>query len=128
MLTLHSGNPQPYCDRVSRRGVLRVGSLGLGGLGLAELSLPDLLPRRARVLTAFPKADKRPSFGSIVSRLYEGGDARLPKFVSLSSEYNEELRFFEQPQYVGAAHRAFIPTRAGLENFRLLPEITLDRL
>jgi hypothetical protein len=84
--------------------------------------------QRAEVFTGYPVKDHRPSFGSIVSRLYPGRVPKLPKFVSLSSEYNQELRTFEDPGYVGAAHRAFIPTRAGLDNFTLRKEITLDRL
>ncbi len=84
--------------------------------------------QRAEVFTGYPTKAHRPSFGSIVSRLYPGQDLRLPKFVSLSSEYNEELRTFEDPGFVGAAHRAFIPTRKGLENFTLRPGITIDRL
>jgi uncharacterized protein (DUF1501 family) len=35
---------------------------------------------------------------------------------------------YEAPGYVGAAHRAFIPTRAGLANFSLPKGITLDRV
>jgi hypothetical protein len=73
--------------------------------------------QRAEVFTGFPTKDHRPSFGSIVSRLYSAPDLKLPKFVSLSSEYNQELQTFEDPQYVGAAHRAFIPTRRGRDNF-----------
>ena len=84
--------------------------------------------QRAEVFSGYPVKAHRPSFGSIVSRLYHAPDLKLPKFVSLSSEYNQELQTFEDPGYVGAAHRAFIPTRKGLENFALRPEITLDRL
>jgi hypothetical protein len=84
--------------------------------------------QRAEVFTGYPKNEPRPSFGSIVSRLYRGRDIKLPKFVSLSSEYNDELKMYEDPGYAGAAHRAFIPTRKGLDNFALLPQITLDRL
>jgi hypothetical protein len=84
--------------------------------------------QRAEVFTGFPTKAHRPSFGSIVSRLYDAPGLKLPKFVSLSSEYNQELQTFEDPQYVGAAHRAFIPTRWGLEDFALRKEITLNRL
>jgi hypothetical protein len=207
MLTLRSGNPQSFCDRISRRSFLRAGALGIGALSLPRLlelrargaeasqsrnksvimiclgggpsqidmydmkpdapsdyrgefrpiktnvpgfGLCELMPRqakladkfsvvrnvqwvepdhqRAEVFTGYPKNQPRPSFGSIVSRLYRGRDLKLPKFVSLSSEYNDELRMYEDPGYVGAAHRAFIPTRAGLDDFTLRKEITLDRL
>lgn len=84
--------------------------------------------QRAEVFSGFPRAAKRPSFGSIVSRLYQGDTGSLPRFVSLSSEYNQELQFFEAPLYVGAEHRPFIPTRAGLDNMSLLPEIKMDRM
>jgi hypothetical protein len=84
--------------------------------------------QRAEVFTGFPKKDQRPSFGSIVSRLDARRDIQLPKFVSLSSEHNQELQMYEAPGYVGAAHCAFIPTRDGLDNFTLQPQITLDRL
>lgn len=84
--------------------------------------------QRAEVFSGYPVKAHRPSFGSIVSRLYPAPHLKLPNFVSLSSEYNEELKTFEDPGYVGAAHRAFIPTRKSLENFALRPEITLDRL
>jgi hypothetical protein len=84
--------------------------------------------QRAEVFSGYPVKAHRPSFGSIVSRLYHAPDLKLPKFVSLSSEYNQELQTFEDPGYVGAAHRAFIPTRRGLENFALRPEITVERL
>lgn len=84
--------------------------------------------QRAEVFTGFPKKDERPSFGSLVSRLSTNRGGNLPKFVSLSSEYNQELQMYEAPGYAGAAHRPFIPTRAGLENLTLLPEIKVDRL
>jgi uncharacterized protein (DUF1501 family) len=207
MLTVPSISGQRFCDRISRRGFIRVGALGLGALSLPRLlelrangavnpksrgksvimiclgggpsqidmydmkpdapadyrgefhpiktNLPgfqlcELMPRqatladkfsivrnvqwvepdhqRAEVFSGYPVKAHRPSFGSIVSRLYQAPDLKLPKFVSLSSEYNQELQTFEDPGYVGAAHRAFIPTRRGLENFDLRKEITLDRL
>jgi len=42
MLSL-SGQPQRYCDGVSRRECLRIGSMGLGGLTLSELLRSDAL-------------------------------------------------------------------------------------
>lgn len=36
MITLYSGNPQRFCDRVSRRSFLQVGGLAVGGLTLAD--------------------------------------------------------------------------------------------
>jgi hypothetical protein len=208
MLTLFTGSPQRYCDRLSRRGFLRIGALAMGGLALPGLlqlqaqgapaqkrraksvimvclgggpsqidmydmkpeapsdyrgefhpirtNLPgldicELMPRqakiadkfsvvrsvqwiepdhqRAEVFTGFPKKDHRPSFGSIVSRMAAPREGnKLPRFVSLSSEYDQEIQTFEAPGYVGAAHRAFIPSRRGLENFTLPREITLNRL
>ncbi|MBL9091295.1 MAG: DUF1501 domain-containing protein [Planctomycetaceae bacterium] len=57
MLTV-AGSPSAYCDRVSRRGFLRIGGLQACGLGLAGLSLPELLRNRAAAGTAArsPKA------------------------------------------------------------------------
>jgi len=85
--------------------------------------------QRAEVFTGFPTKFNRPSFGSIVSRMHQtAADSKLPKFVSLSAEYNEEIQRFESPGYAGSAHRAFTPSRRGLENFTLPREISLDRL
>lgn len=207
MLTFSSSHAQSYCDKLSRRGFLRVGGLALGGLTLADhlalraqgavapdakgksvimiclgggpsqidmydmkpaagadirgefspirtnnpdLHICELMPRqakladkfsivrnmqwiepdhqRAEIFTGYPKNAPRPSFGSIISRLCPRTNRTLPGFVSLSSEYDQELRFFEQPLYAGSSHRAFIPTRSSLADFSLPREVPMQRL
>jgi hypothetical protein len=53
------------------------------------------------VYTGFPRAAKRPSFGSVISR-FRGADSKLPSYVSL--DYNSGTASYESPQYVGASH------------------------
>jgi hypothetical protein len=69
------------------------------------------------VYTGFPKSQRRPSFGSVVSR-FRGGDSKLPSYVSL--DYNTGTASYESPQYVGAAHRPLqIAGNAGVHNLSL---------
>jgi Protein of unknown function (DUF1501) len=69
------------------------------------------------VYTGFPKASKRPSFGSIVSH-FRGRDSRLPSYVSL--DYAERPRSYESPQYVGSAHSPLaIAGTAGVRNLAM---------
>src|SRR5262247_122018 len=42
--------------------------------------------QRIEIFTGFPKRERRPSFGSYVSRLAARRDAALPKFVSLKGD------------------------------------------
>src|SRR6185437_14604015 len=77
--------------------------------------------------TGFPKADKRPAFGSIISRFQEGGDQRIPRYVSLDQYYGNQAEL-ENPRYVGAAHRAFLYGSEGVKNLSLTRGLTLDRL
>src|SRR5262249_39419519 len=58
------------------------------------------------VYTGFTKALRRPSFGSVISRLRGGSDPRVPRYVCL--DYGGDSTSYESPQYVGAAHRAFV--------------------
>jgi hypothetical protein len=82
------------------------------------------------LFTGFPTEAKRPAVGSIVSRLREWNG--LPTYVSLRdnlvgiSQDSNKLTRAEDPHYVGAAHRPFVPSRrASL----VLPKgLTLDRL
>jgi hypothetical protein len=53
------------------------------------------------VYTGFPKAAKRPTLGSVISRC-RGADSAAPPYVSL--EYSAGLTSYEDPRYVGAAH------------------------
>jgi hypothetical protein len=69
------------------------------------------------VYTGFPKSQKRPAFGSVVSRV-RGGDPKLPSYVSL--EYSEGTVSYESPQYLGAAHRPLhVSGTAGVRNLSL---------
>jgi hypothetical protein len=75
-----------------------------------------------QVMTGFPDRVKRPAFGSVVSSL-KGRKDGLPPYVSLN--YNSMA---EDPVYVGAAHRPFVPSGPGLENLGLVSGVSLDRL
>jgi hypothetical protein len=55
------------------------------------------------VYTGFPRSAKRPSFAAVVSRFKGDPDARMPTNVSL--EYGSTTRSYEEPHYVGEAHR-----------------------
>lgn len=78
------------------------------------------------VYTGYPKASRRPSFGSVISR-YRGGDARLPSYVSL--DYGTTTAAYESPQYLGAAHRPLqLAGNAGVRNLRLSYGMTRARL
>jgi hypothetical protein len=78
------------------------------------------------VYTGFPKSAKRPAFGSVISR-FRGADSTMPSYVSL--EYSEGTSSYENPQYVGAAHRPLhIAGTAGVRNLGLLNGMTHARL
>jgi hypothetical protein len=77
--------------------------------------------------TGFPKAEKRPVFGSIISRFRDGGDARIPRYVSLDQYYGNHAEL-ENPRYVGAAHRPFLYGSEGVKNLSLSPKLTRARL
>src|SRR5438445_11683755 len=168
MLTFFNGEPERYCDGVSRRSFLKAGGLALGGLALSDLlrleaqgavspegrgksvimiclgggpshvdtydmkpgapaevrgefrpiktnvpgmELSEMLPRQAKIadkfavvrsvawqepdhqrieiFTGFPKRQRRPSFGSYVSRVAQRGHGRLPNFVRLNGDDQE---------------------------------------
>src|SRR5688500_15652702 len=81
--------------------------------------------QRIEIFTGYPKRQRRPSFGSCVSRLYGGpgegagkasnDSSGLPRFVSLSGD-DGEIAEAEQPLWVGAQHRAFVPKEDGLSS------------
>src|SRR5207247_7644683 len=98
--------------------------------------------------TGFPKKERRPSFGSYVSRMVnsakrtasalttnrpltlgggEGEGAVLPKFVSLKGD-DQEIAEAEQPLWVGPQHRAFVPNRQGLLSLEVTKQVDLSRL
>jgi Protein of unknown function (DUF1501) len=78
------------------------------------------------VYTGFPKSAKRPAFGSVVSRFGSGG-GKLPSYVSL--EYSHGTSPYENPQYVGAAHRPLhIAGGDGVRNLGMMNGMTRGRL
>jgi len=80
------------------------------------------------VYTGFVKSSHRPSFGSVVSR-FHGGDPKLPRYVSL--DYGGDSSSYESPQYIGAAHRAFVAASdqgGGARNLSLPYGMTVNRL
>jgi hypothetical protein len=69
------------------------------------------------VYTGFPKASKRPSFGSVVSR-FRGAESTLPSYVSL--DYGERTAAYESPQYLGARHAPLqVSGTSGVRNLSL---------
>ena len=56
--------------------------------------------QRIEIFTGFPKTQRRPSFGSFVSRFLPEKGASLPKFVSLMGN-DGEIAEAEQPLYAG---------------------------
>jgi hypothetical protein len=83
--------------------------------------------QRIEVFTGFPKRERRPSFGSYVSRLATARDRALPRFVSLKGD-DQEIAEAEQPLWVGAQHRAFVPNNQGLKSLELTRQVDLARL
>jgi hypothetical protein len=83
--------------------------------------------QRIEIFTGYPKKERRPSFGSYVSRLVQGCDTTLPKFVSLKGD-DGEIAEAEQPLWVGAQHRAFVPNNQGLKSLEITKKVDLSRL
>jgi hypothetical protein len=79
------------------------------------------------VYTGFPKAARRPSFGSVISRFRAGPDIKVPRYVSLD-QYAANHTELENPRYLGAAHRPFLFGSAGVKNLSLTRGLTADRL
>jgi hypothetical protein len=77
--------------------------------------------------TGFPLRVKRPSFGSIVSYL-KGRQEGLPPYVSLMKSSDPNVFWSEDPAYCGVAHRPFSPDGPGLEDLRLVADVSRDRL
>ena len=77
------------------------------------------------VYTGFPKAQKRPSFGSVISRFHPT-DPNLPSYVSL--DYAERTTSYENPQYLGASHAPLqISGTSGVRNLSLPWYMKVDR-
>jgi hypothetical protein len=82
--------------------------------------------QRIEVFTGFPKKTRRPSFGSVVSRLAPT-DGSMPSFVSLQGD-NGEIAEAEDPLWVGARHRPFVPKNQGLKSLEVSKAVDLARL
>lgn len=83
--------------------------------------------QRIEIFTGYPKRERRPSFGSYVSRLVPRCEASLPKFVSLKGD-DQEIAEAEQPLWVGSQYRAFVPDSKGLRALELSKQMDLSRL
>jgi hypothetical protein len=83
--------------------------------------------QRIEIFTGFPKKERRPSFGSCVSRFIKGRDSSLPKFVSLRGD-DQEIAEAEQPLWVGSQYRAFVPDSKGLRTLEITKQTGLSRL
>ena len=83
--------------------------------------------QRIEIFTGFPKKERRPSFGSYVSRLIRQPSGNLPRFVSLKGD-DQEIAEAEQPLWVGGQHRAFVPNNQGLKSLEVNKQVDLSRL
>src|SRR3989454_12477872 len=83
--------------------------------------------QRIEIFTGFPKRERRPSFGSYVSRLAQRRDVSLPRFVSLKGD-DQEIAEAEQPLWGGAQQRAVVPDNRGVKTLELTPQVGLPRL
>lgn len=83
--------------------------------------------QRIEIFTGFPKRERRPSFGSYVSRMVQGCDPTLPRFVSLKGD-DQEIAEAEQPLWVGSQYRAFVPDNKGLKSLEVTKQCDLSRL
>lgn len=79
------------------------------------------------VYTGFPKAAKRPAFGTVIGRVRGGHDPVLPRYVSLD-EYAGDHAAIEHPQYVGEGYRPFLYGRQAVKNLGLMEGIAPGRL
>src|SRR6185295_903531 len=74
----------------------------------------------------YPDRDNRtanhPSFGSVVSRV-RGLQGDMPPFVSLRG-----MSRGTEPGFLGVAHRPFSPDGPGVQNLRMLPTVTPQRI
>jgi hypothetical protein len=79
------------------------------------------------VYTGFPKAARRPAFGSVISRYRPAGDGRVPRYVSLD-QYTANHTEVENPQYLGAAHRPILLGGEGVRDLALTRDVSAARL
>jgi Protein of unknown function (DUF1501) len=79
------------------------------------------------IFTGFPKAARRPAFGSVISRFGSHPNRHIPAYAAVSSNYGNRDDV-ENPQYIGSAHRPLFLDSEGVQDLRLTEEISLDRL
>src|SRR4051812_49246472 len=82
--------------------------------------------QRIEIFTGFPRKERRPSFGSCVSR-FSRRDGSMPKFVSLQGR-DGEIAEAEDPLWAGAQNRSFVPEREGIKNLEITRNVDLARL
>ncbi|OAI46636.1 hypothetical protein AYO44_11005 [Planctomycetaceae bacterium SCGC AG-212-F19] len=64
-----------------------------------------------------------PSFGSVISKLRDGGNSEVPPYVSLRGGTTVGL----DAGFLGVAHRAFYPSGPSVENLRLATGVTQEQ-
>jgi len=84
-------------------------------------------PPADRIFTGFPKRERRPSFGSYVSRLAQRRDAALPKFVSLKGD-DQEIAEAEAATLGRGAAPSIRAGTAGIKDTRTTRQVDLSRL
>ena len=82
---------------------------------------------RSLNFSGYHDPQRRPAFGSIVSRFRSGPGDRLPHYVSMVGR-NREQPYLEEPHYAGAAHKPFRFDNEGLRGLALPRGMTFDRL
>ncbi|MGE3804867.1 MAG: DUF1501 domain-containing protein [Gemmataceae bacterium] len=70
----------------------------------------------------------RPVLGAVVSRLLGTSHNGMPSYISVNGRSGAEYADPIDPAYLGAAHRAFVPSGPDLRNLQLSRDMTLDRL
>lgn len=120
------------------------GEFGAIGTNVPGIQICELFPRQARrmdklaiirsvvgsdgdhaawqFMTGYPRGARRPALGSVASRLQGAGAGDLPAYVSLNRMSEED------PQYLGAAHRPFVPSGPGIEDLSLASNVDMSRL
>ena len=108
------------CELMPRHAEIADKIAVLNGLQSIDIHSPHML------LTGFAPKDRRPVFGSVVSRVL-GGSGRdgLPRYVALNGENSSDPG---DPSYLGAAHKPFTPSGPGMNNLRLVKEVTPEHL
>ena len=59
--------------------------------------------------------------------MVKGSNGTLPKFISLKGD-DQEIAEAEQPLWVGAQHRAFVPNNQGLKSLEVTKQVDISRL